>query len=113
MRMAVLFPIANAGLPGKSACVRVRPPLNCSGPSLGSVVSVITPGGGEATLDAMTRLSAPELDSTPYPICINKSVGELVAPAVLLAMIELCSVRALLADTPLKARAPPIEEEYW
>src|SRR5689334_21010220 len=100
MRMAVLFPIANAGLPGKSACVRVRPPLNWSGPSLGSVVTVITPGGGERTFDATTRLSAPAADSKPYPGVIHRSAATLPAPAVLLAMIELCSVRALLTFKP-------------
>jgi hypothetical protein len=31
-------PASMAGLPGKSACVKVAPPLSCSGPSIGSVL---------------------------------------------------------------------------
>jgi hypothetical protein len=31
-------PASMAGLPGKSACVKVGPPLSCSGPSIGSVL---------------------------------------------------------------------------
>ena len=31
-------PASMAGLPGKRACVKVGPPLSCSGPSIGSVL---------------------------------------------------------------------------
>ena len=86
------MPKPNAGLPGSNACVRVVPPLNCSGPRWGSEVTVITPGGDR--LDAITRLSAPERTGC----IIERSEGVSIAPAVLLAMIELCSANVLLAD---------------
>ena len=31
-------PASMAGLPGNNACVKVGPPLSCSGPSIGSVL---------------------------------------------------------------------------
>ena len=36
-------PASMAGLPGKSSCVKVGPPLSCKGPSTGSVL-IWSPG---------------------------------------------------------------------
>ena len=41
------LPVLIAGLPGNSACVKVRPPLFCRGPSSGSVL-IWSPGAFKA-----------------------------------------------------------------
>src|SRR5690348_15241428 len=98
------LPLVNAGLPASKARVRVGPPLNCSGPSLGSLVTVITIGGGTRIFVSMTRLLAP--DKTPCPDATYRSFSTWLGPAVLFAMMLLCSVSGLLADGPLKYTAP-------
>jgi hypothetical protein len=89
-----------AGLPGCRACVCVRPPLFCSGPSSGLVL-LRSPGPARPHVLSLLRLS---------PWDVSRTIPAQFPPAVLLATIVFLTVsgiaRALKIPPPVGAPLP-------